>query len=121
MSNLMQRGAAKLGTVLQASAGRTVSIIQGGVTLTGITGMVAEKEYEVLDNSGFLAKVISFDWSLVASEVDDINFRPGTRIVETINGKTFTYEGMSVGKRPVEEWLDTSGVLLTIHTKRIPN
>jgi hypothetical protein len=63
------------------------------------------------------------DWTFTASEmlINGVLVTPqqGDRIHETLNGVTVVYEGMPVGTRKPCEFLDTSGILLTVHSKKV--
>lgn len=121
MPNLMQNAATWLGGQLQTAAGRTVSIRQGAKYVTGIVATVAMLEYQVIDAEQFMTVVQSYDWTFVKADLDaaGIELREGALLTESLNGEAREYESMSIGKRPAVEDLDTSGILLTLHTKRV--
>lgn len=114
MPNLMQRGAAFLGEKLKSAAGRSVTLTQGATTLA-ITSWHARHEYEVVDEQGLPEKVASYDWSIVEEDLDGLVLRPGA----TITDGSAVYEAMAIGTRQCVERLDSSGVLLTLHTRQI--
>lgn len=114
MPNLMENAAAWLGVRLQSAAGRDVTLVQSGTTLS-ITAWHAMHEYEVMDSDGLLTRVTSYDWTVAAEDVSSITLRPGA----TITDGALVYEAMGIGKRPCVEKLDSSGVLLLLHTKRV--
>jgi hypothetical protein len=112
--NLLQQGAAWLGDQLNNSAGVPVTYTRAGVDSV-LTGVVAQHEYNIDDqNAGLLTSIIMYDWTFVAAELV-LTPRKGDRI--TANGHTF--EVLPIATRPCYEWLDISGILLTVHTKRI--
>jgi hypothetical protein len=83
-----------------------------------------QHEYEVIDDeTGLPTRVISYDWRFIAAELflgdERVTPRVGDRWKPTIDGCQETYEVMPLGKRPCFERADASGVLLTIHTKRV--
>ncbi len=117
----MQRGAAWLGQQLQANATRTVQIEQGTQTLTSIVAWCCKQEYEVIDDQGFLTTHLCHDWNFVAADLGSLVLRAGAEVTEVVNGVTVKYEAMGIGKKPAVEMLDTSGILLTLHTKRVAN
>jgi len=118
----MQNAAAWLGGQLQTAAGRTVSIRQGTKTVTGIVAPVAMVEYQVaLTEDSFPVAVQYYDWTFVRADLDTagIELRDGAIVTETLNGVAREYFAAPVGKdKPCVEDLDTSGILLTLHTKR---
>lgn len=117
MANLMQRGAAWLGDRIKVAAGRAVTITQGSKVLTNITAALVMHEHDVIGDEGFLTKVQSCDWTLAAADLGDLTLRAGAmlEIVETGD----KYEAMPIGKKPCVEPKDGSGVLLTLHTKKV--
>jgi hypothetical protein len=80
-------------------------------------------EYEVLDEDGIPMRVLSHDWTFVASDLvlngQPIEPRPGDRIVEIVDGEEFPFEVMPIEKKPCFEPLDVSGRLILVHTKRV--
>lgn len=120
MPNPMQTAAAWLGDQLKDSAGIAVVIQQGDTTLTGITGWVSKQEYVVVDSEGFSTSVTSHDWAFTASDLpSDFEFMTGTVIRATINATEMTYEALPMANKACVENLDSSGVLLTVHAKRV--
>jgi len=120
MTNLLQSGAAWLGGQLQTHAGRTVSIRQGVKTVASIVASVAKLEYMVESEEGFPLAVQFYDWTFVAADLvaAGIELREGAIVTETLSGVAREYFAAPVGKRPCVEDLDTSGILLTLHTNR---
>lgn len=123
MPNLLQTGAAWLGQKLQASAGRSVTLEQGTTTVTGLTGVMTEFEYEVIDEGDFTTKLLSCDWVFVAADLSEFGtppkLRSGAVVTEILNDCETKYEAMEIpGKQAVEN-KDSSGVLVTLHTKRV--
>lgn len=124
MPNLMQRGASWLGERLQTAAGRSVTYIRRGQSLS-VTGWPARVDYEVDDEDGIPRKVTFHDWTFTAADLDfdgdsePFAARPGDQITETLDGRELTYEVMPPDTRPVAEWLDSAGVLVLIHTKLV--
>jgi hypothetical protein len=123
MSNLLQDAAAWLGDRLKESAGRQVIYARGVQESDPITGTVAKHEYEAVENDGSVTLVLAYDWSFTAAELviagSPIKPRAGDRISETLNGEPIAFEVLPIGKLPCSEWLDTSGVLLLVHTKKV--
>ena len=124
MANILQDGAAWLGGKLTAHAGHSVSLEQGSATLTGLTASVAMHDYEVIDSSGMLTAVLSYDWTFVAADLvaaggSGFELRKGAVVIETVSGVTRRYEAMPLGSKPAAERLDPSGILLTLHTKKV--
>ncbi len=110
----MTRAADWLGVRLQSAAGRDVTLVQSSTTLS-ITAWHAMHEYEVVDSESMQTRVTSYDWTIAAEDVSAITLRPGARITDG----AAVYEAMGIGKRPCVENLDSSGVLLLLHTKRV--
>ena len=123
MTNLLQDGATWLGGQLKDSAGRSVSIVQGSLRVSGLTASVYQHEYPVLNREGFLTQVRAYDWTFTAADIVSgssvVALRKGAVITETLNGVEHKYEAMEVGDMPAVEDKDTSGILLTVHTRRI--
>lgn len=119
MPNLMQRGAAWLGEKLNTVAGREIEYSQNGETAIEITAPMAMQAYEVRKGDGSFDSVVFCDWTITATDLGDLEPVSGDLITETVGGQTITYEVMPIDKRPCAEWLDTSGILLTVHSKRI--
>lgn len=121
MTNLLQDSAAWLGGQLQTAAGRTVDIRQGRQVVTGFVATLAMHDYTVADAEGFPTVVNSCDWTFVAADLiaAGITLRSGTILRETLSGEVREYEAMLIGTKECVEDLDSSGLLLTLHTKRI--
>src|SRR5262245_36281242 len=123
MSNLLQDAAVWLGDRLKESAGRQVTYARGGQESEPITGTVAKHEYEVVENDGSVTLVLAYDWTFTAADLviagSPVKPRSGDRIKETLNGEPIEFEVLPIGKLPYSEWLDTSGVLLLVHTKKV--
>ena len=124
MNNLLQEGAAWLGQQLQTSAGIEGVYVREASQTDPIIGVPAELEYEVIDDeTGLPTKVVSYDWTFVAADLvmggPPITPRKGDRWKPDIGGLEETYEVLPIGKRPASERLDTSGVLILVHTKRV--
>lgn len=123
MSNILQDGAAWLGEQLKAVAGVTVAYHRASSSISDVTATVSLHEYEVLDTDGIMVLIKSRDYIVHAADLvlsgSTITPRAGDRIVETIGGVSQTFEIMPLGAQKEYEPLDTDGVLLRIHTKKI--
>jgi hypothetical protein len=120
MANMLQRGAAWLGSQLQAHAGRCISLTQGTTTIEGLVVSVAKHEHDAIDREGFITKVSTFDWTIVAADINGMELRPGAVITETLCGVTKRYEAMAIGSnKPCVEPKDSSGILLVLHTTQV--
>lgn len=120
MSNLLQNGAAWLGTQMKSAAGRTVKIRQGENIYDAVTAWHATVDYQVLDSEGFATSLQSIDWRFVAEDLPDgFAFREGDIIEETVGDDVRFFEAMPLGNQPCSEDADSSGVLLIVHTKRV--
>jgi hypothetical protein len=117
MPNLMESGAAWLGARLKDAAGSLVSVKQAdAVVIAEITATRSAVPYEVASDEGFLQEVLMHDWAITATDLGTVTLREGSRIVDS---EGVEYEVLPVGKRPAVEPLDTSGILLRVHTKKI--
>lgn len=121
MPNLIQTAAAWLGAQLKESAGIAVTIQRGERCISGITGWVGKHDYFITDAEGFTTSITAHDWQLVSADIPgDFLFRPGVVIRAVVNSVEQVYEAMPLGKtKPCVEDLDTSGVLLTVHTNQV--
>lgn len=122
MTNVLQDGAAWLGGQLKDHVGLSV-VYQRGTSTVSITATASLHRYEVVDAEGFGITMLSRDYIVQAADLiingSEVSPRPGDRIVETIRSVSQTYEVMAIGQMKEYEPLDTDGVLLKIHTKRI--
>lgn len=117
MPNLMQNGATWLGERLKDVAGVTVRIeLAGAVLVAEITATPSAVMYEVPNDEGFLQEVKVHDWEMTAADLGGATLRDGARIID---GDGVEYEILPVGKRPSVELLDTSGILLLVHSKKV--
>lgn len=123
MTNVMQDGAAWLGQQLKQVASVTVAYHRGSSSIAEVTATVSLHEYEVLNTDGIMVLIKSRDYLVHAADLvlsgSTITPRSGDRIVETIGGVSQTFEIMPLGAQNEYEPLDTDGVLLKIHTKRV--
>ena len=122
MPNLLQRGATWLGDRLQDAAGQTVVYARGSQSVSA-TATPRKVDYEVDDEDGIPRRVTFYDWDFIATdmvftgETEQFDAMPGDQVRVTVSGFEYTYEAMPAGKKPATEWLDSSGVLRTVHTK----
>lgn len=116
MTNLMQTGAALLGTQLKSVAGRVVTIRQGSTTLSVTAASVLRQEHEVMDREGFMTRIESFDWTLVTADLEGLSIRAGAELSEADGSK---YEVMPLGDMPPVVPSDTSNLLQIVHTKKV--
>jgi hypothetical protein len=67
--------------------------------------------------------VLSYDWTIVAADLvangAPLILRPGAIVTETLNGVLEKYEAMTLGTEPCFQRADSSGILMTLHTKKI--
>jgi hypothetical protein len=123
MTNVLQDAAAWLAGQLKEKAGRTVTLTRGGVASGSITGWVSQKEYEVVGTDGILTSVTAFEWSFETSDLvisgSQVTPSDGYSITEVLNGRTIVYEVLPITGKPCSEWLDSSGVMTLVRTKRI--
>ena len=123
MSNMLQDAAVWLGDRLKESVGRQVTYARGVQESDPITGTVVQHQYEVIENDSSVTLLMAYDWTFSAADLviagSPIKPRPGDRIKETLNGEPIEFEVLPIGKLPCSEWLDTSGVLLLVHSKKV--
>jgi hypothetical protein len=124
MNNLLQEAAAWLGQALQGPAGIEGVYVRGATQTGPIVGVPTQHEYEVVDDETQLpTKVVAYDWTFLAADLviggAPITPRKGDRWKPVVSGVEETYEVLPLGKRPAGERLDTSGVLILVHTKRV--
>jgi hypothetical protein len=123
MPTLMQRGAAWLGAKLKTVAGHVGTYKQGSQQTASLTATVVMQEYEVIDANNVLTTILAHDWTFTATDLtiggDLVVPRPRDLWTVTINGNEETYEVLPIGKRPCYERMDTSGLLLKVHTKKV--
>lgn len=107
---------------LQDVAGREIVYIRGSTETAPFVASVASTSYEVADDMGVLTSFAAFDWTIRAANIVLNNVlrepRLGDYIRETLNGVEVRYEVLPIGSMPCFSWLDTSGALLLVHTKR---
>lgn len=115
MPNLMNRGASWLATRLQTAGGRSVSYQRGNDDPVSLTGTPTKHVYEVVNSEGGLTQVEIWDWILTLT---DLGFEPwqGDLITESLNSAARTYRVSKIGDQPCFTWLDTSGVMLLVHS-----
>lgn len=124
MSNLLQDGAIWLAGQLQDHAGRDVVLRRQGQAPIDLTGTVAMQQYDVVDEeTGIVLTVLSYDWVFTASEYKvggvQVQPLPYDRLEEELAGSSIAFEIMGLGKKPCWEWLDTSGIMLLVHSKKV--
>jgi len=123
MPNLMQRSATWFGGRIKQVAGRSVVLRRGTTATATITGTVSMHAYTTIGDEGIEISVVSDDWIFTAADVvirgSTIEPRDGDVIIETLNGFDNTYQVLPVAGRPSVEWLDSSGLLLLVHSKRV--
>jgi hypothetical protein len=118
MPTLMQRAAGVLGDRLKSAAGHVGTYTRGD-TEVAATSPVAAKTYDKLDSDGLvIGSVLSYDWTFKAEDLEGLEPRGGDLWRPTINGTAEVYEVVEINGRAFER-LDTSGVLLTVHTNKV--
>lgn len=123
MTNMLQDGVAWLGGQLKNSAGLTVTYARGSDSVA-VTASAAFHEYQIVDEEGFSQSVLVRDYILHAADLildgSAVAPRIGDVITETIGGVAQTFEVLPLDDRRREyQPLDTDGVLLMVHTKRV--
>ena len=106
----------------------TYSRLSGGSLQIGAT--VIERDYDVFDHDGVVTIVRSTDWLFRACDFGDLYPpKPGDLWkVENWNNAGIPKEDkdgwfavMEIGKKPCYQPHDDQGVMLTVHTKRVPS
>jgi hypothetical protein len=116
MPNLMQRAASFLGEKLKDAAGIAVTLVQGATELE-ITGTVTLNTYDVFDVAeGHPTTFLAHDWTFTAADLEGLTVRDGATITDADEN---VYEALPLDKRPCFERLDSSGLLVVVHTKLI--
>lgn len=112
--------AALIASGTRAFFGRTITYTRKDVTPVSLSdgATVNSHDYEINGNDNFPTLVQFWDWTITAADLG-LTPRQGDRITETVDGTTSTYEVLPIDKRPVFEALDTAGILLKIHTKKV--
>jgi hypothetical protein len=122
MTNILQDGAAWLGSQLKAHAGVSVTYTRG-TDSASITATATMQQYDVVDAEGFSTSVVSRDYLVHAADLvlagSLIVPRAGDQIAETIAGVACTFEVMPLGEKREFDPLDSDGLLLLIHTKKV--
>jgi len=124
MPNLLQRAAVWLGEKLQDAGGRTVTYRRGDVFELPLT-ITPHMHREPVFNEGLPLAVRVYDWTLTASELvhngEIIEPHKTDQIVETLpNGDEVTWQVMPPNdETPCFEWMDSSKLLLVVHTKQV--
>ena len=123
MPNLMQRGAAWLGEKQKVASGRTVRIRRQQQQTAPIIGWVHKHEYDEIGDDGIATTVVMDDWTFTAADIviggNQVELRDNDMIVETLNGVEILYQVSPVRGHRSVEWLDTSGILLLVHSNRV--
>jgi hypothetical protein len=123
MPNLMQRGAAVHARLAKVAAGRTVTYRRGTNVSTPIIGWQDKHDYTELDNEGIATTVEIDDWTFTATDLivggEPIEPRRGDLIEETLNGVALEYQVLPLQNAPPFKKLDTSGIVLLVHTKLV--
>jgi hypothetical protein len=83
------------------------------------------RDYELVDDEGFVTRVQSHDWLVVAEDITDLYPpQPGDRFTveefqSALPDQLGLFELMPLGKRPCFTLHDSQGETLVLHTKRI--
>ncbi|MCP4248080.1 MAG: hypothetical protein GY778_13620 [bacterium] len=122
MGDLLQKGAARLATVLKANAGGSVTYSRGGDSVV-LTAGVGRSEFAWLDDAGATIEEEARDYLVIAAELILAAAATlpaaGDKIVEVAGGTTYTYQVMAFGDEPPYRYSDQQRVRLRIHTKLI--
>lgn len=123
MTTLLQRGVTAFSSRIKTAAGRSVTITRQSNSTATITGACASNAYSEVGEDGLQTSVTYDDWTFTAADIvissTTVEPRDGDVITETINGDTVKWEVLPLQNKPCTEWLDTTGTLLLVHTRRI--
>lgn len=129
MPTLLQRGTNFFDRLTKSAGGRSITLSQTGQTSITITATMEIKDYAILGDetesqatiTGFMSpdKFESTDWFITASDLGSFIVRKGVKIEEVIDGVTYTYEVLPIGKRKPMERFDTFREMFVIHSKRV--
>jgi hypothetical protein len=117
---------------LQRLAGYQGSYSRFGEGTASTTGILTERDYEVVDEQGMVTLVKSHDWLFTANDLEAAGLLPpevGDRWQLTMNSgmsaaqqqdlESKPYEAMEIGNRPCFETHDGQGVMIVVHMKRV--
>lgn len=122
MTNPMQDAIAWAAEKFIDFGGVTITY-QRGINSVSLTATPSMHRYEMADSEGFGITALSRDYLVRAADLviggTEIVPRAGDRVTETISGVSTTFEVMALGELKESEPLDTNGLILKIHTKKI--
>lgn len=108
---------------IKTARGRSVTLEQGTTSVSGLSAVFREFDYEVVDEGGFTTTFKSCDWIFVATDLSDFGtpprLREGATVIEELNGREMRYEAMNMAARPCFEDDDSLAVGVVLHTKRV--
>lgn len=108
-----------LAATVKRMAGASVTYSRGSTSNDELTATPTTHDYEVLADDGMPTVVRSTDWLFTTSDLTlsetAITPRPGDRI--TSSGST--YEVMPIGTKPCSAWVDSTGIITRVHTKKV--
>jgi hypothetical protein len=120
----METGMERLRDRLMARNSKTVTIIRGALSTTGVPTMLGSQLLKVTSAEGEPQTIRTDKDFLIAKgdyEIGTVAVEPlrGDRIVETIDGVEATYELLPYGDEPIYRWADEYRKVYRIHTKRV--
>lgn len=118
MTNLLQDAATWMAGQLKAAGGRVVQYRRLG-TVISITATPQQQMRLVTGDDGLVTDVAVDSWTVTAADLTLGEPRPGDQIVETLSLEEIRYEVLPLATAPCFEWFDSSGIMLTVHTKRV--
>lgn len=108
-----------LGAALKGNTGRIVTIRRRGTIIgAGITASVAFHEYQLANEDGSVTVAPVYDWTFTTADLS-VTLRDGDEISEVLNNVTCRYEVLPIGSSSSVTPADSSGVLVTVHTKKV--
>lgn len=118
----MQKSAAWLGDRLKTAGGRSV-LYRRGNHVAELTATPQQYAATVVQD-GQDIEIDAYAWTVTATDLllngEQVEPQEGDVIEERLNGKTVKWHVMPLGDNEQSwKWLDSSGVLLLIHTKRV--
>lgn len=97
-----------------------VSFRQGASPAFDITAIRTQTDRETIGVDPALFEDVELvDWQVVVAEFGSVTPRSGGVITQVVNGESWRYEILPMGKRQAVELIDTFGLQYLIHTKRI--
>jgi hypothetical protein len=122
MADLLERGAAWLGGMLQRHAARPVVYRRGSESLA-LSATIGQTTFELEDGVGGIEKFVSRDFLVPTAALvlggSPTDPQAGDQIEETQGIVTFVHEVMAPGQKPCWRYSDPYRNTLRIHSKLV--